>query len=179
MIQRHILILTCWGMMIAIYLKSLFTVIKQVYFWRSRTFHTMKTLQFLTCNGLVSEWRCSRQRLLALCGVRVCWGHRVRAVCSEPRLQWPHMMQHRWMLLETPGICYLFSCELMVVACSATFYCSQIWSDSCIELYNHIEQWFSTVLMLGPFKTVLYVVVTPTLKLFSMVLQNCSFPAVM
>jgi hypothetical protein len=40
-------------------------------------------------------------------------------------------------------------------------------------------QWFSTLLMLQPFNTVPYVVVTPAIKLLSLLLHNCNFATVM
>ena len=42
-------------------------------------------------------------------------------------------------------------------------------------LKNFLEQSFSTFLMLGPFNTVLHVMMTPTIKLFSLLLHNYNF----
>jgi hypothetical protein len=42
-----------------------------------------------------------------------------------------------------------------------------------------LEQWLSTFLMLSPFHTVPHVVVTPTIKLSSLLLLNCNFATVM
>jgi hypothetical protein len=41
--------------------------------------------------------------------------------------------------------------------------------------YKVLKQWFSTFLVLWPFNTVHCVVVTPTIKLFSLLLHNCNF----
>lgn len=98
-------------MMMVIYLKPLWTVIKLLHFCRSRTGHTVRTWQFLTYNGLASEPRYSGQHLLALCGARAREGLGAQGVCSEPRLRCPRMMQQGEALLETPGIRHLFDRE--------------------------------------------------------------------
>lgn len=41
-----------------------------------------------------------------------------------------------------------------------------------------LGHWLSTFLMLQPFKTVPHVVVTPTVKLYWFLLQNCKFDTV-
>ena len=42
-----------------------------------------------------------------------------------------------------------------------------------------LEQWSSPFLMLRPFNTAPHVVVTPAIKLFSLLLLNCNFATVM
>ena len=47
------------------------------------------------------------------------------------------------------------------------------------NLLGELHQWFSSFLMLQPFNTVPPVAMTPTIKLFSLLLHNCNFATVM
>ncbi|EGV96707.1 hypothetical protein I79_017196 [Cricetulus griseus] len=58
--------------------------------------------------------------------------------------------------------------ELEVPSCDGT-------PRTMEKMKYNLNHWFSTLLMLQPFHTVPHVVMTPTMKLFLLLLHNCNF----